>query len=66
MEEKKKRVPDGECDDDEEDRESMMVMNRKREEDENCREGMYACLLCLLNKEISLTGYSVFITFLRT
>lgn len=43
--------------------ESIRVVNGKREQDESCREGMYACLLCLLNKEISLTGSSVLITF---
>lgn len=46
--------------------EIMGVMNGKRRKDKSYREGMHACLLCLLNKEISLAGSSVFITFLRT
>lgn len=45
---------DGECEEEE----------WKKREDGGCKEGMHACLLCLLNKAISLAG--VFITFLRT
>lgn len=53
---KRAREVCGGVEDEEERMESIGAKNGKREQDESYREGMYACLLCLLNKEMSLTG----------